>query len=185
MSDWIVDDKIAQVNITTAANNERLFTGKEVRRAQEAKKFIANSGYPSEKEAVRLVSDGNITGVKLTASDIHRAYRIYGNPPASVRGKTTKSQVERQEVDIALIAVAEPLQLTLASPVKKEHTEELAQALQTQINTLGARGFKVVRVHADPQRSLAALAGLHFGVEVDITGAGDHHGNCQHHVWTT
>ena len=99
MSDWITTP--AHVN-ATVAERERLYTKKEVTRARRAQEFIRASGYASEKEAVYLVSDGNITGVPLTAKDIRRAFDIYWRSAAAVRGKTTRKKTSREEVDDAL-----------------------------------------------------------------------------------
>ena len=193
MSDWIRPN---MANVTTVTDNESLYTAKELRRARQAQDFIHNSGYPSEKEAVHLVSDGNITGVPLTAKDIHLAFDIYGKSPAAVRGKTTKQKIQRMDVDDSLreqrtdqvifmdvmkvreqaylVSVCEPLQLTMTSHVPKEDAEHLGEALQNQLGLLRSRGFRPVRVHADPQRGFLPLVGQFPGVEIDLTGAGDH-----------
>jgi hypothetical protein len=73
-----------------------------------------------------------------------------------------------------LISVADPLQLTIVAKVDRETTEQLGQALQAHISILRSRGFFPARVHMDPQPALAALVGQFPGVEIDISGAGDH-----------
>ena len=192
MSDWITT---ARVHATTA-ERESLYTKKEVIRAKQAQDFIKASGYTSEKEAAHMVNDGNITGVPITAKDIHRAFDIYGRPAAAVRGKTTRKKVSRAEVDDALkeqrtdqvlytdvmkvreqaylVSLVEPLQLVVTSNIDREKTENFGLAIQAQLNLLRSRGFNPVRIHMDPQPALSALVGQFPGVEIDITGAGDH-----------
>jgi hypothetical protein len=66
MSDWIVGPKL--VNITT--NTSIPYTKREVERAERAMEFVRSAGYPSEKEAIRLVTDGNIASIDITGDDI-------------------------------------------------------------------------------------------------------------------
>ena len=193
MSDWVT--RPTRVHATTA-ERERLYTKREVVRAQQAQEFIKASGYASEKEAAHMVNDGNITGVPITSKDIHRAFDIYGRSAAAVRGKTTRKKVGRAEVDDALkeqrtdqvlytdvmkvreqpylVSLVEPLQLVITSNIVRERTENFGQAIQAQLNLLRSRGFNPVRIHLDPQPALSTLVGQFPGVEVDISGAGDH-----------
>ena len=193
MSDWVTTP--TRVHATTA-ERERLYTKKEVVRAQQALEFIKASGYASEKEAAHMVNDGNITGVPITSKDIHRAFDIYGRSAAAVRGKTTRKKIGRGEVDDALkeqrteqvlytdvmkvreqaylVSLVEPLQLVITSNIDREKTENFGQAIQAQLNLLRSRGFNPVRIHMDPQPALSALVGQFPGVEIDISGAGDH-----------
>ena len=192
MSDWITT---ARVHATTA-ERENLYTKKEVIRAKQAQDFIKASGYTSEKEATHMVNDGNITGVPITAKDIHRAFDIYGRPAAAVRGKTTRKKVSRAEVDDALkeqrtdqvlytdvmkvreqaylVSLVEPMQLVVTSNIDREKTENFGLAIQAQLNLLRSRGFNPVRIHMDPQPALSALVGQFPRKEIDITGAGEH-----------
>ncbi len=66
--------------------------------------LLRTSGSPSYNEAVHLVEDGNITGLPgLTAEDVRRAYELYGQHPAYVRGKTVKKKTGRAIVDDDLV----------------------------------------------------------------------------------
>jgi hypothetical protein len=52
--------------------------------------------YPSYMEAVHLIQDGNFQHMPmLTANDIKRAYKLYGEPVGSIQGKMTKRKVSR------------------------------------------------------------------------------------------
>ena len=73
-----------------------------------------------------------------------------------------------------LISLSSPLELTIISHVKTEDTNNLGLALQAHVTLLRTCGFEVVRVEVDPQRALSNLSGSFPGVEVDVSGAGDH-----------
>ena len=88
--------------VTTVADNESRFTAQEVKRARQAQELIENAGFSSEKEAVDLVSNGNLTGVPVTARDVRRAYEIYGKPVAGVRGRRTAHKARTQGVENGL-----------------------------------------------------------------------------------
>jgi hypothetical protein len=47
-------------------------------RAERAMEFVRSAGYPSEKEAIHLVTDGN------TGDDIRRGFKIFGRPAAAI-----------------------------------------------------------------------------------------------------
>jgi hypothetical protein len=66
--------------------------------------LLRTSSFPSYNEAVHLVEDGNITGLPgLTAEDVRRAYELYAQHPAYLRGKTVKKKTGRAIVDDDLV----------------------------------------------------------------------------------
>lgn len=98
MSDWIVGPKL--VNTTT--NTSIPYTKREVERAERAMEFVRSAGYPSEKEAIHLVTDGNITSIDITGDDIRRGFKIFGRPAAAIRGKAKKKKARRNRIDLSL-----------------------------------------------------------------------------------
>jgi hypothetical protein len=194
MTDWIVE---SQANLTTVQNNEDLYTMKEVKKARAAQEFIANCGYPSLREVLHLLNDGNIAGsLGFSDQDVHRAYDIYGPPRDAVRGKMTSRKLKRDTADPTmkeqrtdqvlytdvmkvggqsfLVTLAEPLLLTITSAIRNEESEHLGVAIEVQLSLLRSRGFNPIRIYVDPQRGFLPLVGKFPGVEFDITGAGDH-----------
>jgi hypothetical protein len=126
---------------------------------------MKNSGYPSPNEFLKLVSDGNVTNMPLLrCEDALRAYEIFGPPAEYVRGKLTKSKVNRVPMDLMLkvddkdqtlwsdvmhvdaneffISVADLLQLLIVSYLKDEAANSLGEALQSQLEVLRERGRK-------------------------------------------
>jgi Reverse transcriptase (RNA-dependent DNA polymerase) len=165
-------------------------------KGQQAQEFIRAAGYPTEREAINLLQDGNLVNAPVSAQGVWESVRLLGQAPEAIRGRAVKSPVERQEVDETsreqrkhqvlfldvmevckqhfLITLAEPLQLMMNACTGRQTTENLGRALQGQLDLLRARGFVPVRVHVDPQSGLRALVGQFPGVEVDVCGAGDH-----------
>jgi hypothetical protein len=71
-------------------DRESLYSRKQVRKTLEAGEYLRALGYPSLKDAVNIVRDGNIRNVPYGVEDVRRFYDIYGGQVASLRGKTTK-----------------------------------------------------------------------------------------------
>ena len=97
MSEWVI-----HLNFATTIENENQYTKAEVENAKEAYEFLKNAGYPSEKEATHMVQDGNVTDVPLTATDIRRDFKIYGQPTEAIQGKTTKNKISIQVTELGI-----------------------------------------------------------------------------------
>jgi hypothetical protein len=203
LSDWVVEDEDRtdeihrELSLMTVAERESLYTRKEVRKALEAAEFLRSLGYPSEKEAIKLVRKGNVHNIPYSVDDVRRLYDIYGAQVPALRGSTTKkraksstmsdnapkAQVTKQELtaDVMhlldqkfIISVSSPLELVLICHVKSFQVDDLGTGVQTHLNTLRSRGFEPNRIHVDHHKSLVALQTSFPGVEVDVSGAGDH-----------
>jgi hypothetical protein len=196
MSEWDQGSN-HQVHVTTVQDNEAKFPLKEVKRAKAAYELVCNAGFTSERQALGIVNDGNISGVTVTANDVRRAFELYGKPTAGVRGRRTAHRAITQKVDrdlksphgeqqvmtgdIAyfnekpyLMCVTDPLGLITVTSVVNTKTATLGSALHTHIATVQSRGFIPTIVHLDPQPGFTALDPNIPGVEIDIGGAGDH-----------
>ena len=90
MREWADDYAFNIGMVTTAAGNESNYSSKEVARARIAHELVSNAGFTSEKEAMGLVNDGNITGVPVTSHDFKRAFDIYGKPTARTRQRSSQ-----------------------------------------------------------------------------------------------
>ena len=80
-------------------NGARL-TNTDMKRALLARDFLANAGYPSERQAVDMVTTGNILNLSITAKDVRNAYRIWGKDAAYVRGKARRAMDKRKNEHI-------------------------------------------------------------------------------------
>jgi len=202
-SDWVVgdEDRVQELHIglslMTAADRERMYTRKEVRRSLEAGEFLRSLGYPTEREALNFVRDGNVTNIPFTVDEVKRFYDIYGPQVEGIRGRTTNRHAVRtvsedsgvkmertvQEVvaDVMhvasekfLISVSSPLELLMTCHVKDLSKDSLGKGIQSHVSTLRSRGFEPIKFYVDPHKSLTALKGEFPGMEIDDCGAGDH-----------
>ena len=197
MREWESYEYEPMVMVTTAAENEANYTSKEIKRAKQARELVVNAGYSSEREAVKLAGDGNITGVPITGRDIKRSFDIYGKPTAYVRGRRTAQKAKTQRVDEDLksphgeaqtmygdvvyfrekpylMCLSTPLHLITSTELVNTKTETIGEALHKHIGTLQSRGFQPTIVHLDAQSGFTSLESNIQGVEVDVGGAGDH-----------
>ena len=165
-ADWIVNHDYPTSFMTTA-EREHMYTRKEVAKALEAKEFLKNAGYPSEKEAVHLARDGNIKDMPHGAADIKRYFDIYEPQVEAIRGKTVNQQaISAEQVDDAareqrtkqdivsdvmwvadekfLISLSSPLELTIISQVERTIKLWLGKAMQAQFALLRSQGFLVL-----------------------------------------
>ena len=203
LSDWIVQeedrtqDNYNNLSLLTVQEREDLYTRREVRKAQEVGEFLKSLGYPTQKEAIGIVRDGNIKNIPCTAEDVRRYFEIYGPQVPGIRGKMMKRrailvgkedrgaklQITNQEMtaDVMhvagekfLVSISKPLGLLLVKPLSSQAVEEVGSVLQQHINTLRSRGSTPRVIYVDPHKSLVALQGKYPGVEIDPAGAGDH-----------
>ena len=72
-----------------------------------------------------------------------------------------------------LITVCDPLQLTLATLVEWETSNQLELALQSQLNVLRSRGFIPTIVYKDPAPGFQALVNHFPGIILDTGGDQD------------
>jgi len=198
MRDWEVPEaERVHLNVTTSAELEKSFTPLEVKKAREAQEFMNNAGIASERDAVNMLNDGDITGAGITATDVRNAGKMYGQQTEFLRGKMTQKAVNRVPVDPSLkdydhinqaltsdvmhlggkqflITLAEPLELLLVSSLEKLTADVLLAAIQGQVDLIASRGYKARVIHMDPQPGFRSLKGSIAELEFDEGGAGDH-----------
>jgi hypothetical protein len=91
--------------MVTVEEKSAQFSSKQVRKAETAYVLLKNAGYPSPSELISLINDGNVTNMPvLRHEDVLRAHEIFGPPAEYVRGKLTKSKVNRVPTDLSLKA---------------------------------------------------------------------------------
>jgi hypothetical protein len=197
MRAWECSEQEHMALVTSVEDNESRFTKSEVKKARMARELVVNAGFSSEQEALGLVNDGNITGVPITGKDVKRSFEIYGKTVHGVRGRRTAHKApmvsmdrdlksphgEMQEMygDVVYIrhkpfmmCVTKPLGLVTVTQLVNTKTMSLGAAVQQHVHTISSRGFHPTVIYLDPQRGFAALDTNIPGVEVVISGAGDH-----------
>ena len=73
-----------------------------------------------------------------------------------------------------LLALAEPLNIVLSAHLPNMKSASVMDATQAHMDLLSSYGFGVRKIFVDPQSSLATMRTKLSGVEVDVSGAGDH-----------
>ena len=181
---------------TTEADRIGKFSKKQLELASEARTLIANAGYPSASECIKMVNSGNLLNCDITAADIERAIYIWGLSPEFVRGKLTKSKVNRMDVDLTIqhrikrqsllldimhingqhfaIGLVVPLQLLVCINIKKETTSDLKICIESLIMPLYNNGYTVDTIYVEPQSAMLALKATPLGIRIESCAAGDH-----------
>ena len=88
----------SNVFVQTIADNESLFTAREVRDAKEAHRVFINLGRDGIKNFRFMVLHHLIKNITFNASDVDRAEIIYGKDLGVLRGKTVRRQPKRVTV---------------------------------------------------------------------------------------
>lgn len=170
---------------------------KDINRANKAKDFIINAGYPSQRVALSMLESGDLKEADVTREDVTLLNEIYGILPGTIKGKSTFKHVKKDEIDLKrkdipnksielytdifnvdkekfIITLAKPINYMTCSAIQDEKMNTLGGYIQQHINIFKSKGFNPKIIHLDPQRGFQALRG-HFGeIDVDIVGAGDH-----------
>ena len=127
-------------------------------------------------------------------------------PHAHVKGRRKARKAKQQRVDIEMksptgeiqimyrdvvvyfdkalymMCLSKPLGLLTVSLLANVKTATLAGPVQTHISTIRSKGFLPSIIHLDPMRDFLSMEVNVPGVELDITGAGDHMQQLDVHV---
>lgn len=181
--------------VGTIEDNMRRFTQRELKGASAARRFIAASGYPSNKAAVDMLNQG-ILNCPVTPSDVRNAESIYGDSVATLKGKTTKktptaiptdptvsvTQVEQVlAIDVFflkqlpfLIGLLIPLGLILCAYLPNRTATVVGDALKTFISTAKKQGFNVREIHSDGEGAVKAVEDQFDDIVFEQSGSGQH-----------
>ena len=187
------------IQATTVAENEQLFSPRQVKAARAAQELMRRMGFMSSKDEAAMLNAGSILNCPVTAADVYRATRIDGPDVASLKGKTTSkpSKIVKIEylprpvpatqtlhVDIMfvegepyLISVSTPLLLTMVNHLGgKKTTSVLRAALLKQIAAYRAEAFEVKHVLTDGEGGVHAMTTElnTMGIKVNPAGPGEH-----------
>ena len=187
---------LGQNVIETVKGNEAMYTIQEKNAAKEAADFIRRSGYQSPANLVEMAKAGGFSGNVPTAHDFQRAIEIYGKPLSYFKGKmhdhkepavkaeytpplTRENQVAN--VDIAnfegmsvLVALMDPLNMSICSVIKNHQPAELIRALTDISKVLATRNLKMSTVIHDRERGFTAAKDSIPGVVFEPVAPGAH-----------
>ena len=75
--------------ITTVADNELMYTKREIQKARQARQLQKRLSYPTSNELIEMIKWRNISNNPCTEQDEKRADLIYGKDISSLKEKTT------------------------------------------------------------------------------------------------
>ena len=138
----------------TVAENERLYTKKQVSAAGRARDFIAAMGFQSTKNVIEIVRSGRVEGIDFEVEDVTRCIEIYGPALEALRGKSAwvkRSHAGQKaagkvvdadvtmHVDVAffwgigfLVSYVTPLALLLAEWIMSRSVSDVKAAIDRQ-----------------------------------------------------
>ena len=90
-SNYTSEPVSAYALVSTVADNKKLFTRREIDRADAARDLYRKIGRPSESDFLSILSKNLIRNCPVTVDDAKRATIIYGPDLAALKGKTTRS----------------------------------------------------------------------------------------------
>ena len=187
--------------LQTVAENEKMYSRREVEGAKMARHLQSIIGFPSTSGFINIINNNLIRNCGVTADDITRADRIYGPPPPLLLGKSTRSKPNK----VQLSHVPLPLQiqerfknislhvdffyvnghpflhtksefvnfLTVQSG-KTRTTASITQGLQTVLEVYNKRGFNVTKIFADNEFDIKSLHTALLPTNIHIYAAGEH-----------
>ena len=175
--------EIAMPAVETEETARRLYTQRELRGIERAKRLISSLGFPSASSLVRMVRYGKIRRCTVTPTDILNCIELHGPELARERGHRTR--VPRPIVDLSrqdaegvlvesdvclhvdlmfvervtfLVSMASPMKYLMANFVSTKSTAKLKDALARQKAKYTRQGFNVTQLLCDGESGVSALA---------------------------
>ena len=199
--DSVVDNVyMYYAGVSTVEERKRLFSDIEVIRAEEARELQRKLAYPSAGTLIKEMQLGKVE-TKLTPTDVINGVYIFGKSLGECKGKTTASKQESETpvptqftgvrrfqhvyIDIMyesglkfLIMVFEPLDYIIVGLIKTEKAVDIWPAMAKGLREVYNKGFNVTIGYIDGQKAtqtqfLQQQVWLHFGFEIDISGAAE------------
>jgi hypothetical protein len=146
-----------------------------------------------------MIKAGSIINLPITIHDVYRAFRIYGQDIASLKGKTKlktpvvikpefiprplrSAQVMHLDVmfvnrDPFLLTVSSPLGLTIATHLNgSASSKNILNAIKDQVNIYKVENFIVDRILTDGASAMVTLLPelQDQGIRVEVCGTGQH-----------
>lgn len=186
-------DKRYRVCAVTVEDRKRLYSKKEIEKAELANQFIRNTG--SRGIATLGVSLTQMTNVPITNADLRAAEHIFGKqaalkgrsrdkkevmPPREIPKPLVRTDVKLQADimdllgDLSLVAVVRPSAMGLLEHVSSANEVVLTRCVENMVRTCKGWKMDVNEIVVDPQPSLAAAARNVCEMGATVVGTGDH-----------
>lgn len=192
--------KASVLPIVTVQDNKIGFTQREIAKADEAVKLVTTLGFPSLKNVLHALHQGQIHNTGVTSKDVRRAWLIYGPPTASLMGKTKRSTPKSVESpdkvsvpatmsEVALcgdiffvnglsffIAISIRLCLTTTKYLPDKKSSTLLAVVKATIAKYKECGFAVKEFRCDGEEALSGIADelRMLGIMFNATSKSEH-----------
>ncbi len=97
------ESNIKLMLVNTVRGNFEGYTRHEVKRAREAQCIQGMIANPTEREFAGMVHEQLLTNCPVTVRDVDNANQIFGPDLANLRGKATRTKLERVQVEYVQI----------------------------------------------------------------------------------
>jgi hypothetical protein len=194
--------KVEVAMLTTVSENKKLFTKRQVERAEKARDLCRVIGCPSIRDYKHIVQTDQIKNCPVTLEDIRVSERIFGQDMYAIKGKSTRSKpkvvindygevpkelIDAQKnvtlcVDIMfldevafLVTVSKYIKYITLRFLEDQKSGTIMKALQHVFTTYKAAGFAIKEVHCD--RGFVTLESdieREFDAKVNLTAAQEH-----------
>jgi hypothetical protein len=201
----------AYTMLTTVADNKKLYTPRDVTKADEARRLYRLLGRPSESSFMRLLTHNFLLNCPVTPLDAKRALAIYGPDVATLKGKTTRASPSPRvdaSITVPLPAhiidnyshivlcidffyvqghvffhtISRDLQFRTVRHVPDRGYKTLKKIVLDVIQLYHTRGFRVVDVHGDSEFECLRPA-LH-NITLNVVPADSHVGEVERSIRT-
>ena len=172
------------------------YSAAEIKSAKQAYQFLINAGFPSKGQAIELLTGGDLSKCPITKKDVLRAFELFGEHPARIKGTlenrkvglapddfdkplvreklTFYSDIVTIESQEFLITIAQPVHLIQCTPLARCDGPTCFIELGNHIAKLRAERYDVAEVIVDREPAFSMLQGKYPGIAIRLGGAGDH-----------
>ena len=154
----------------TVQENESKYSKYEVIKARRANELICKLGYPTHSDLIKMINNGAITNIDITAQDVKNCYNIYGKPIEYYRGTlkdrnpitTSNASVEPVRTNVKLYIdvvhidelefiniVVKPINLTIIRYIQINNKKIINIAINDTLSMLTRRGFNIIEMNFD------------------------------------
>ena len=182
----------------TVAQNESLYTKREVEEAKQAQELYRMLAYPSFKDMSEAISSGTLIDCPVTIQSLKRSNDIYGTPEGILKGKTTHTSTTPDKVitvsrpagnDIHLngdiffiegiaflLTFGTPVNLLGVTALANRTVASISKALDQHIANYRVHGYQVTDVLLDSESGLIAMNATYQmrGVKLSYAPPGQH-----------
>ena len=190
-------------NFLTSINRTKsLMSRREIKRADQARKYQEILGWPSTAQFKAIVANNLVTNCDISVDDITRASDIYGEPIATLKGKMTRKspqshddlvakplpkELHEKRIDLYvdvfftagqafLLTKSGRINFYTVDALKTQKMTDLLQALKRVMNMYDKRELMVITVHGDNQFDGEELADALRPANMEIYAANEHVG---------